>query len=164
MGLGYSYKCSKCKKKYEVFMGIGMLYPQVYEETVTKVKNGKLGKEWKNLFEKTDNVAIDVEDHVYCCPECKAWKKEKGLSLYVPANKYALEDVKSGLPIFYGEDSIPAMMGEKPDYSLLKEYEHKCKKCGTKMHEASEEELMSLPCPKCGGEPDPGKIGLINWD
>ena len=27
MGLGYRYKCSECSKKYEVFQGIGMLFP-----------------------------------------------------------------------------------------------------------------------------------------
>ena len=164
MGSGFEYKCSKCNKEYGITLGIGMMYPVVYKELVDDVKNGAFGEEWKQLFDETENVAVDAENRVYICHDCGSWIEEKGLSLYVADNEYALKDVKKGLPIFYGDDSIPAMMGQKPKYRLLKEYEHKCKKCCAKMREASKEELYSLPCPDCGAKPDPDSIGFVNWD
>ena len=164
MGLGYSFKCSKCSKKYEILPGIGMLFPQVYEDTVAKLKNGRFGKAWKELYENTENVAIDAEKRVYLCPSCGYWKNEPGLSLYVADNKRAISDVKNGCPVFYGEDSLPAMMGNMPQYHLLKEYEHKCKKCGGKMKAVDDDEMLTLSCPKCGGAPDPENTMLVLWD
>ena len=164
MGSGFEYKCSKCKKEYGITLGIGMLYPVVYKELVDEIKNGSFGEEWKQLFEETENIAVDAENRVYICPGCGSWIEERGLSLYVPDNEYALKDVKKGLPIFYGDDSIPAMMGQKPKYRLIKEYEHKCTKCGSNMREASKEELHLLPCPECGSKPDQDSISFLNWD
>ena len=164
MGTGYRYVCSKCKEEYEVFQGIGMLFPTTYKNLVDKIKKGEYGKEWKELFETTKNVAVDAETHIYCCSECRSWNAEPGISLYVAVNDSAIEDVKNGYAVFYDDDSIPAMMGNKPEYRLLKEYEHKCKKCGSVMHETGNEEICSLPCPKCGSAPDMEHFGIINWD
>ena len=164
MGSGFELKCSKCKKEYGIYLGFGMLYPNLYEETVKDIKDGKFGKEWKQFYEDTENVAVDVENHVFICPNCGFWKQEKGMSLYVPDNEYALKDVKKGLPIFYGDESIPAMFGQKPEYRLVREFEHKCDKCGAKMREASESEMWGLPCPECGASPDPEEISIMDWD
>lgn len=164
MGSGYQFMSSKCNEIYGIYLGIGMLYPNVYEETVKDIKNGTFGKEWKQFYEDTENVAVDVENRIYICPDCGSWKQEKGLSLYAPNNEYALKDVKKGFPIFYGNDSIPAMFGHKPEYRLVKEYEHKCDKCGIKMREADNRELYGLPCPKCGASPDPDQIDIMDWD
>ncbi len=49
MGSGFGLKCSKCGKEYAAYTGIGFLFPQVYKATITDVKNGKYGEEWKSL-------------------------------------------------------------------------------------------------------------------
>ena len=41
-------------------------------------------------------------------------------------------------------------------------YSYKCKKCGRRMHKASEAEMQNLPCPECG-EPNMTE-GTIMWD
>ena len=41
MGIGVEFKCSKCGKEYAADTGIGFLFPEVYKETITDVKNGK---------------------------------------------------------------------------------------------------------------------------
>ena len=142
----------------------GMLFPEGYEDTIAKLKNGRFGKAWKELYENTENVAIDAEKRVYLCPSCGYWKNEPGLSLYVADNKRAISDVKNSCPVFYGEDSLPAMTGNMPQYHLLKEYEHKCKKCGGIMKAADDDEMLTLSCPKCGGAPDPENTMYILWD
>ena len=79
-------------------------------------------------------------------------------------NEEAISDVKNGWPVFYGDDSLPAMMGDMPQYHLLNEYEHKCKKCGGKMKAADDDEMLTLSCPKCGGAPDPENTMYVLWD
>ena len=46
MGYGYTYKCKKCGHEYSVSSGIGMLYPNICEEELEKIKAGKYGEEW----------------------------------------------------------------------------------------------------------------------
>ena len=59
MGSGFEYKCSKCNNEYGITLGIGMMYPVVYKELVDEVKNGAFGEEWKQLFDNTENIAVD---------------------------------------------------------------------------------------------------------
>lgn len=164
MGSGNSYICSNCGKNYSFMSGFGMLFPNEYKKTVKNIRDGKFGKEWKELYGTGENIAVDAQKRIYCCPKCGSWKSEQGLSLYEAADDRAVKDVKSGYPILYGDDSMPAIMGRMPEYRLLKEWEHICVKCQCKMHEVSAEELRHLKCPGCGGAPDPEQIGIIMWD
>ena len=50
------------------------------------------------------------------------------------------------------------------DYHLLRFYAHKCERCSCSMRKGLESEMLSLPCPKCGSEPDPEHLNMINWD
>ena len=45
MGMGYSYKCKKCGHEYSVFLGVGMMYPQVYRQKLDEIAEGAYGKE-----------------------------------------------------------------------------------------------------------------------
>ena len=53
MGDGYDFVCKKCKKKYSVMHGFGMMYPTIYQETIEDAKNGKYGSEWQELDRKS---------------------------------------------------------------------------------------------------------------
>ena len=59
---------------------------------------------------------------------------------------------------------VPYVMGYdlKAEYSLVEVFVHKCKKCRKRMHKATDEELQTLPCPKCGTEN--ATSGLLMWD
>lgn len=59
---------------------------------------------------------------------------------------------------------VPYVIGYdlKEEYSLIKVYVHKCKKCGKRMHTANDEDIKNLPCPKCGTEDTTS--GLLMWD
>lgn len=164
MGYGLGFKCSKCQKDYDVFLGIGMMFPKVYKELVEKIRSGKYGSEWKTLIDSEDNVVVDAEKTVFCCPECAAWRAEPNLSLYVAVNEDAIKEAKSGYPYMHKMSPIAEFMMTKPEYKLLKQYDHKCKKCKIVMHEASDDELRSLPCPKCGAAPDEEHSSCFNWD
>ena len=146
MGTGYSFTCSKCKHRFSASWGIGFSFPQVYEDTVKKIKAGAYGSLWQDL--------MNTEKYEQC------------LSLYIPKDPEHLK-------IKYQLDSVEEL-NERPyiltaeiraEYRILKRYIHKCDKCSGVMHRATEEEMNVLTCPKCGGEPEkPGYMGMIMWD
>lgn len=166
MGSGIGLKCSKCGKKYYANTGIGFLFPQVYRETLADVKSGKFGEEWKDLASSEELVAVDAEDYLYICGKCGHWVVEKGLSLYAPNDINALMKKKYGDKTVKDRGEVPYAMSDdlEDDYHLLKEWIHKCPKCGKSMHVATWDEETSLHCPKCGGAPVDGYIDAVKWD
>ena len=170
MGSGVGFKCSKCGHKYSYGTGVGFLFPMVYEELLTSVKEGEYGEEWKNLALKNENVAIDAEIHLYCCKSCGGWDTEKGLTLYVPKDPEVIKqkEQEEKRPWCVGFDFKNASYVTSYDlreyYSVLKRYIHKCPNCGKPMHKATREEANNLPCPKCGGTPQSDYCSIINWD
>ena len=74
MGMGYSYKCKKCGHEYSVFLGVGMMYPQVYRQKLDEIAEGAYGKEWMILFHKTPYAAINAEKIIYICSSCSRWE------------------------------------------------------------------------------------------
>lgn len=166
MGTGYSFTCSKCKHRFSASWGIGFSFPQVYEDTVKKIKAGAYGNLWQDLVNKEKYVVTDAEKHIYICGKCNAWKSEQCLSLYIPKDpehlkiKYQLDSVEE-----LNERSYILTAEIRAEYRILKRYIHKCDKCSGVMHRATEEEMNVLTCPKCGGEPEkPGYMGMIMWD
>lgn len=166
MGNGFGYKCSKCGKEYQGFLGIGMLFPTVYQEVVDSIRKGKYGEEWKKLTDNKDSIAVDAAKHVYCCSKCNAWEVEYGLSLYQPLTDSALQDVQRGFVIIGADSGMPFLGPVKfsENYKLIKHYIHKCPKCNSRMHKASKREIDNLNCPYCGGERDKSCTRVIMWD
>ena len=134
MGRGILFKCKNCKKRYSVQFGTGMLFSEVYKETVDAIDKGKYGKEWQQLLRDTPNVIVDVKLELYICDKCRNWNCEENLSLYSPNEAEG-----------------------------LKEYPHICSKCGSVMKRVDEDNMPNtLPCPKCGTENEMDSIMM--WD
>lgn len=168
MGRGYGFICSQCGNEYGYGIGVGFLFPMVYEETLKEVKKGKYGEEWKNLVKNTKNIAIDAEEHLYVCKKCGTWKTEEGLSLYTPKDKKALKtknnDSRWAVGFDFSQASYVTSEELREYYKLLKSYTHRCPKCKARMHRATSEEAFNLPCPKCGGKAKEDYLDIINWD
>ncbi len=166
MGSGFGLKCSKCGKEYAAYTGIGFLFPQVYKATITDVKNGKYGEEWKSLSMGKELVAVDAERYLYVCKNCGHWAVEPGLSLYAPNDVEKLKKKKYGEKTVeqWGEVPYVMSMDLEEDYHLLKSWIHKCEKCGDEMHRATHDEEYNLHCPDCGGAPVEGYHVLHKWD
>ncbi len=166
MGSGVGFKCSKCGKEYCANTGIGFLFPEVYKETLSDVKAGKYGEEWKKLALSEELVAVDAETYLYVCKKCGHWDVEPGLSLYAPNDVKKLKKKKYGEKTVeqWGEAPYVMSMDLEEDYHILKRRVHKCEKCGGVMHKATREEELNLPCPDCGGAPEKGQVNMIMWD
>ena len=58
MGMGVEISC-KCNKK-EYMLGIGMMFPSVYKDTVQNAKDGKFGKIIQTLMQQNEYAVMDV--------------------------------------------------------------------------------------------------------
>ncbi|MBP5092813.1 MAG: hypothetical protein J6332_02055 [Abditibacteriota bacterium] len=155
MGQGYSFTCKKCGKEHQIFLGVGKKYFITCKKIKRDIQKGKYGKEWEKLF-KCD-MTVDAENKLYVCGKCKNWVVEPDLSLYKPKVKKSLAEILS-------EICMPSYL-DKEEYTLVKEYEHRCKKCGNVMecHDISGYKLPDMKCPDCGGDFNT-MIGEIFWD
>lgn len=164
MGSGFGFKCKKCKKKYYAMPGIGMMYPQVYQEAMEDAQNGKFGAEWKEIISSGKYIAINAEREIYVCASCGHWKSDLNLSLYRPKDENAIRTKQFGIKNVEEWGYVPYVAGRdfQKDYELIRVFVHKCEKCGKRMHKARPEELEKLPCPDCGTENTPE--GLLMWD
>ena len=153
MGYGYTYKCKKCGHEYSVSSGIGMLYPNICEEELEKIKAGKYGEEWKQAsIDCGPNLKIGVIDKTYMCYDCNLWEEQTDITLYKPEED---RDAKRKDAFYY--------MPEDKGYSAYKKTVHDCPKCGKKMKELKEKNLTFLPCPECG-QLNEQEADLIMWD
>ncbi len=154
MGMGYRYHCNQCGMNYKVSTGVGMTFPQVYQQIVADVLAGKCGQEWKDVAQNIQHFAVDAELRLYRCDHCGFWDVGYDLSLYAPKSLDKL------LKKQYGEKTV-AEWGYAPyvmdsdlaeDYDLIKERLHPCKKCGKPMTvvNAESDEAPDLKCLECG--------------
>ena len=163
MGFGYSFTCKNCGERYDVDVGIGMLYPSVYEEEYAKVASGACGADRQELLRSNPYAAIDAEQVVYICDKCNCWVQEADYTVYVPKDVDQLKEIST-----WGEFEKESEYGvlcngySKAFYRVLKRYYRKCDKCGQRMRKASNAELSNLPCPKCGTRNE--AEGAILWD
>ena len=71
MGCGLEYKCS-CGYSFTPHLGVGFLFPQVYEEFVEMGKKGNLGPELQEFLTRHPEGAINAGNVVVKCQSCGA--------------------------------------------------------------------------------------------
>lgn len=146
MGRGYLVNCSECGYRERFFTGIGMMYPQEYQQLVTLIRRGAYGGKWKQLFESKKGMVVDAARKLYSCSGCGKLKENYNLSLYVhtegkePQNGYWIK----------GEDD--------DGYRFVASYMHICPECGRRMHRVTE----VRQCPRCGKPLV--SVGRMLWD
>lgn len=84
MGMGYGWECPDCKYSFGANVGVGFLYPKVYEETIEAAKNGEFGNELKELLSAHPDAAIDPEVVILQCCDCGEYDSRPILNAYVP--------------------------------------------------------------------------------
>ena len=165
MGTGLAFECRDCGYHATVHLGIGFMFPDVYQETVWMIRKEKFGQEWKDLFEKTPGAAVNADMELYVCLSCGAANRGLNLSLYEPkdASVARVQDgsFSAAFPAIGMEYVMPDLLEE--DYRLVEEYVHLCPDCGKPMRLYREGDL--LKCPKCGkGRMELDPRGHVCWD
>ena len=169
MGDGKRYKCKKCGEEYWVNLGIGMMFPHVFSETIEDIKAGKYGEEWKNLINSGEYIVPDAESYLFYCKACGTWEVTEDLSLYQPKDLEAIKKKEFGEKTVeeWGEIPYATMADFKEEYNLVKKRVHYCPKCKEEMTRygnlyKARGILNKLPCPNCSTENKPES--MILWD
>lgn len=166
MGHGIALKC-KCNTHY-IHLGVGMMYPQVFFESLQDARNGKLGEDIQKATEGKQYLAIDAESKFYYCTECGYWEVNGANDLYEPKNTEAYKLVRFGEKTIEEWGEIPYAFGNDfKDYNLLFKYKHTCPKCGTEMKNPKtigKRVLSKIRCQECGGKMEEDGLGMIMWD
>ena len=171
MGCGYNVHCEQCDYRSQVYFGVGLMLPKVYEETVQKAKLGELGAELKKFFEEHPDGAIDVSYALGLCKKCGAFYTVTDLSTYLPIDDFSPNKgycPRSVAESFHeAEYVLPRDLNEH--YELFAKYPHKCK-CGGEMKIFNEDdfqktrhsmetsfptfvtEIRDFDCPRCHGK------------
>lgn len=150
-------------------LGIGMMFPNVYQGILQSAKAGEYGDEWKELTNKSKLIAIDVSQKLYLCPCCGYWKVDHDLSLYEPLDEDSIQSKQYGIKTVaeWGEAPYVSYLDLSNDYLEIAHYIHKCDKCGSVLLEVEETQFdyvqgIGLKCPKCS---ELNEItGTIMWD
>ena len=162
MGSGCRYGCSKCGFTFTSNEGVGMLFTDVYIETVQKARSGELGEFIQDFFREHNDGAVDASFVTICCDNCGDIARAQDLTMFVPANENATHMAHGRWSVampFEDADYVSRFELEK-DYREYAKYTHVCKKCGGKMHIVTKEE--SLMCPKCKIPLE--ERGYLLWD
>ena len=161
MGSGHAYKCSRCGENYEVYTGIGFLFPQEYRKLITDMKKGRYGEERKELFKKIPLLAVDAEKEYYECEECGYWNVSECKDLYKPKNVDKILKQEHGDKTVEDLGEVPYVMGYdlKHNYELIQKYDHRCPKCEGHMKKRN---IRNVCCPRCGTKNKP--LGNVMWD
>lgn len=108
--------------------------------------------------------AVNAEKRVYTCKNCGNWKTDYILDLYAPKKPEEIPNKQYGIKTVAEWGYIPYVMefDLEEDYKILKRFIHKCTNCGKRMHKASNSELKTLSCPKCGKSNQSGGIIFLD--
>ena len=165
MGVGYDLVCQKCGYSFEAWLGIGRMYPAVYEETVQKGKRGELGEELQKFLLENPSGAIDISCVVGACKKCGELHNIDDLSMYLPKKGLKPDKPKGRWSVsmpFEGAEYV-SPMDLKAHYELVAKYPHKCKHCGGEIKIFTEKTIGRIKCPHCHEKLVKGDK-LIMWD
>jgi len=151
MGSGHSFKCKSCGEKGEVFLGVGMLYPDYCKQAKNAAIRGEFGKKLQRAVLQYPNGLMDCDAIIYACG-CGGWKSAPRMDYFIVRNCPDAFDPE------HNYSSAEELGGE-----LVYQSRHLCPKCRKKMQPFSGKDITSLSCPKSGGELE-FMLGAIMWD
>lgn len=157
MGHGISVICNDCGKKEYLTVGIGFMYPDIFQDTLEEIKQGKHGNEWQSLCNSSEYVAVDAERYFFLCSKCNHWDLGLGMDLYKPNDPDEIRKEKYGDKTVEEWGYMPYWTREQKEnkYTLLKKYIHVCPNCNIEMerYDKIPENITELiRCEYCGGK------------
>ena len=156
MGLEYKLKCNKCGYQIYAELGVGFLFPKLYNETVQEMKEGKHGEKAAEFFATFPDGAIDYGLTLAKCSECGEMFEVTSMNMYILKEGHSVPSSKgrrwSTAASFYETEYITSMDLEE-HYELFERYIYECPKCGGASETMDNVERLirdkKLKCSKC---------------
>lgn len=170
MGSGIRCKCKSCGYETSVYFSVGFMFPDVYAETVKKMREGHFGEFSQKFFVEHPDGAVNCENIALVCPKCNRIGRGPDLTMYTPKPGYTLEKNVGrwsvALPFEGAAYVSPWDLVE--NYNEYAKFNHICPECGTQVLALDEDSFAKklkdgeILCPKCGDTLE--KRGYIMWD
>ncbi len=175
MGHGYILRCKECHFEMTLNMGVGFLFPQVYQETMETAKSGEYGEVVQEFLISLPDGALNCENVLLQCPECGNLEMGPDLSMYIPGKDTKPREKGNWSVAFPFEGASYVAPWDLNDYELVRRFEHKCSRCGAVMKCINQKDMEKKPgavlagekeseflCPKCGKPL--WHDGILMWD
>lgn len=161
MGWGAEIKCPKCDFNTTVYFGIGMGYPSVCRRILESMKNGELGKGFKDDATSIPHPAVHQERALFVCEKCGELREDQIINLCTPIGEYKPNTARFSVAIEYPPE-MPYVMTYKlgKEYRIVRSKRHQCGKCRGNM--VPVEDFEKVKCPHCGEILEVNDC--INWD
>lgn len=163
MGIGLKFAC-KCGYTFRPSLGVGFMFPKVYQKAIALAREGKMGEELELFLRDHPDGALNVENTVVKCTSCGRYECVPDLSMYLPTGKKSMpKGIWCAAMPFENEEYVsPAELGTS--YILYAPYQHKCRSCGGEMERIDKKTLeeRGIECPECGRKLKSN--GRIHWD
>ena len=152
MGSFYQFQCKRGKFKLQVDLGVGIMFPIVYENVMDSARRGELGEDVQKFLLEHPNGVLDAANVLVKCVDCGQYEIVPDLTMYLPKDDSH-------------EEKSPFGWLLREYYKVFAEYRHKCKHCGGDVEIFKEEDFKrwrnKITCPYCGGHP---RIARGHWE
>ena len=119
MGHGHIFRCKKCGYELKPHLGVGFLFPKVYQETIEAAKEGQYGKMVQEFLEEHPDGALNCDEVLLQCIECGDLQTGKDLSMYVPKQRTESKESGRWSVAFPFESATYVAPWDLEDYELI---------------------------------------------
>lgn len=177
MGRGFTLQCRKCGYEASGDLGVGFLFPMVYQETMEAARAGKYGEIIRQFLEDHPDGVLNTENVFLQCTGCGELAFGQDLSMY--ARKTDVQRKEHGrwsvaFPFEEADYVYPMELERENTYEFVA-WGNICAKCGKPMKPFSAGNLLckktsygeigeqtEVFCPKCK---EPLYVaGMMMWD
>jgi len=168
MGIGHGICCMKCGFNDNLFLGVGMLYPEQSAEYRQEACQGRHGKMIQKLIDEHPEGMLDCANAIYKC-SCGGWRLAPRGDYYIPEGDdelgeyFTREELEPCEDEEIDEDDEDFEPYTPPKAICLHKAKHLCPKCRRNMREVSVEEELELSCLRCGEKLEVFENDIL-WD
>ena len=164
MGRGYTLRCRKCGWEISANLGVGFMFPMIYQETMKAARAGEYGETIRRFLEEHPDGVLNAENVLLQCIGCGDLECGPELSMYirkqgVPRGEKGIWSV--AMPLEGAGYVSPMELKEQKTFEFHA-WGNVCGKCGKLMKPVSDQVLSAdafngedqagrtkVPCPEC---------------
>lgn len=137
MGTGISLRCRKCGYEFSANLGVGFMFPLLYQQVMDAAGKGEVRQKVQSFVEEHPDGALDCDSVVLQCTDCGNLSCGPDLTMYVPGNNTPTRSVGNWPAARRRERTSYVVPWDLDKYELFGYYDHRCGKCTVAIHAAA---------------------------